>query len=66
VPASQRYFAPGQLQFITSSVYCRVKLFDGPRPRGEFAEDDKRRASLCASHGFHPLPGLRAELHPQA
>jgi hypothetical protein len=32
VPLSQRYFAPGQLEFITSSVYCRVKLFPGPRP----------------------------------
>jgi REP element-mobilizing transposase RayT len=38
VPVSQRYFAPGQLQFITSSVYCRMKLFDNPRLRGEFVE----------------------------
>jgi hypothetical protein len=27
---SQRCFAPGQLQFITSSIHCRVKLFDSP------------------------------------
>jgi putative transposase len=38
VPVSQRYFAPGRLQFITSSVYCRMKLFDSPRLRGEFVE----------------------------
>jgi len=38
VPVSQRYFAPGQLQFITSSVYWRMKLFDSPRLRGEFVE----------------------------
>ena len=25
---SRRYFAPDQLQFITSSVYRRLKLFD--------------------------------------
>jgi hypothetical protein len=49
VPVSQRCFAPGQLQFITSSVYCRMKLFDSPRLRGEFIDQDKRRASPCAS-----------------
>ena len=52
VPASQHYFAPGQLQFITSSVYCRAKVFDSPRARGEFAGDDKRRASLCLIRRF--------------
>jgi len=35
---SRRYFAPGQLQFITSSVYRRRKLFDSPRLRGVFVE----------------------------
>ena len=42
MPVSQRYFAPDRLQLITSSVYCRMKVFDGPRLRGEFAEEDKR------------------------
>jgi hypothetical protein len=52
MPVSQRYFAPGQLQFITSSVHCRMKVFDGLRLRGEFAEDDNRRASLRAIRRF--------------
>jgi putative transposase len=34
----RRYFAPGQLQFITSSVYRRLKLFEGHRLRCEFVE----------------------------
>ena len=38
MPVSRRYFAPGQLQFITSSVYRRRKLFDSSRLRGVFAE----------------------------
>jgi putative transposase len=32
-----RYFAPGQLQFITASTYRRVPLFSSPRFRREFA-----------------------------
>jgi hypothetical protein len=55
MPVSQRYFAPGRLQFITSSVYCRMKVFDGLRLRREFAEDDNRRASLRASRRFQGL-----------
>ena len=35
---SRRYFAPGQLQFITSSVYRRLKLFDSYRLRLMFVE----------------------------
>jgi len=35
---SRRYFAPGQLQFITSSVYRRLKLFDCPHLRSAFVE----------------------------
>ena len=35
---SRRYFAPGQLQFITSSVYRRLKLFDSDRLRLMFVE----------------------------
>jgi putative transposase len=31
MPVSRRYFEPGQLQFITSSVYRRLKLFDSYR-----------------------------------
>jgi hypothetical protein len=31
-PGTASYFAPGQLEFITSSVYWRMKLFGGPRP----------------------------------
>ena len=38
MPVSRRYFAPGQLQFITSSVYRRRKLFGSPRLRGVFVE----------------------------
>ena len=28
MPVSRRYLAPGQFQFITPSVYRRLKLFD--------------------------------------
>jgi len=38
MPVSRRYFAPGQLQFITSSVYRRLKLFDSYRLRGVFLD----------------------------
>jgi hypothetical protein len=38
MPVSRRYFAPGQLQFITSSVYRRLKLFDSQRLRRDFGE----------------------------
>jgi len=38
MPVSRRYFAPGQLQFITSSVYRRLKVFDSPRLRGVFVD----------------------------
>jgi putative transposase len=38
MPVSRRYFAPGQLQFITSSLYRRRKLFDSPRLRGVFMD----------------------------
>ena len=33
MPVSRRYFAPGQLQFITPSAYRRLKLFDSQRLR---------------------------------
>ena len=35
---SRPYFVPGQLQFITSSVYRRRKLFESPRLRGVFVD----------------------------
>jgi REP element-mobilizing transposase RayT len=35
---SRRYFAPGQLQFITSGVDHRVKLFESQRFRSVFVE----------------------------
>ncbi len=35
---SRRCFGPGQLQFITSSVYRRLKLFDSYRLRRLFVE----------------------------
>ena len=35
---TRRYFAPDQLQFITSSVYRRLKLFDSNRLRLLFVE----------------------------
>jgi hypothetical protein len=38
MPVSRRYFAPGQLQFITSSVYRRLKLFESHRLRRDFGE----------------------------
>ncbi|MGO8734634.1 MAG: transposase, partial [Terriglobia bacterium] len=38
MPVSRRHFAPGQLQFITSSVYRRTKLFDSQRLRSNFVE----------------------------
>jgi len=38
MPVSRRYFAPGQFQFITSSVYRRLKLFDSHRLRLLFVE----------------------------
>ena len=38
MPFSTRHFAPGQLQFITSSTYRRAKLFDSHRFRCDFVE----------------------------
>ena len=38
MPVSRRYFAPGQLQFITSSVYRRLKLLESDRHRRDFVE----------------------------
>ena len=38
MPVSRRHFSPGQLQFITSSVYRRMKLFDSHRLRADFVE----------------------------
>jgi hypothetical protein len=35
---SRRYFAPGQLQFVTSSTYRRAKLFDSHRFRCDLVE----------------------------
>jgi REP-associated tyrosine transposase len=36
MPSHQRYFAPGQLQFLTSSAYRRAKLFESDRFRRDF------------------------------
>jgi REP element-mobilizing transposase RayT len=38
MPVARRYSAPGQLQFITSSVYRRLKLLDSHRLRLMFVE----------------------------
>jgi hypothetical protein len=38
MPVPRRYFAPGQLQFITSGVYRRLKLFDSQCLRFMFVE----------------------------
>ena len=38
MPVSRRHFSPGQLQFITSSVYRRTRLFDRQRLRSNFVE----------------------------
>ena len=56
VPVSQRYFAPGQLQFITSSVYCRLKLFDSPRLRGGFVEELRERGQEAIARTLDRLP----------
>jgi hypothetical protein len=37
-PVSWRNFAPGQLQFITSSAYRRTRLFESRRFRCDFVE----------------------------
>jgi hypothetical protein len=41
MPTHKRHFAPGDLQFLTSSTYHRAKLFESDR--------SGRRAALCAS-----------------
>ena len=38
MPSHKRHFAPGQLQFLTSSTYRRAKLFERDRFRWSFAE----------------------------
>jgi len=38
VPTHKRHFAPGQLQFLTSSTYHRAKLFESDRFRWSFVE----------------------------
>jgi REP element-mobilizing transposase RayT len=38
MPVSRRCFAPGESQFITSSVYRRRRLFASPRLRGVFVD----------------------------
>lgn len=37
-PVCRRHFAPGHLQFITSSTYRRTKLFDSHRLHCDFVE----------------------------
>jgi hypothetical protein len=49
IPTSKRHFAPGDLQFLTSSTYHRAKLFESDRFRLD------RRAALCASLRFYSL-----------
>ncbi len=38
MPSVRRYFQPGQLQFVTSSTYHGVKLFESERFRSDFVE----------------------------
>ena len=38
MPVYRRYFGPGQLQFITSSTYRRVNLFESEGFRRDFDE----------------------------
>jgi hypothetical protein len=38
MPVYRRYFGPGQLQFITSSTYRRVNLFESEGFRRDFVE----------------------------
>jgi hypothetical protein len=38
MPTSKRHFAPGQLQFLTSSTYRRAALFESDRFRCSFVE----------------------------
>ena len=60
---SQRCFVPGQLQFITSRIYCRVRLLCSRRASGEFAEDSGHRVSPCASHAY-PIAKVRFPAAP--
>jgi hypothetical protein len=38
MPTSERHFAPGLLQFLTSSTYRRAKVFESERFRWSFVE----------------------------
>jgi hypothetical protein len=38
MPTHKRHFAPGDLQFLTSSTYHRAKLFESDRFRWSFVE----------------------------
>jgi putative transposase len=38
MPTHKRHFAPGDLQFLTSSTYRRAKLFESDRFRRSFVE----------------------------
>jgi hypothetical protein len=38
MPTSKRHFAPGQLQFFTSSTFRRAALFESDRFRWSFVE----------------------------
>jgi putative transposase len=52
MPSHKRYFAPGELQFLTSSTYRRAKLFESDRLRRDFVQV---LAELRQELGFRPL-----------
>ena len=49
MPTSKRHFAPGQLQFLTSSTYRRARLFASDKFRRSFVEG---LAQLRTEMGF--------------
>ncbi|MGD1156587.1 MAG: hypothetical protein ABSA41_12235 [Terriglobia bacterium] len=42
MPVDRRYFGPGQLQFISSSTYRRVRLFESEPFRRDFVDEQRQ------------------------
>ena len=59
MPTSKRHFAPGPLQFLTSSTYRRAKLFESDRFRWSFVEVLRQ---LRIEMGFLLIGGVLARL----
>jgi REP element-mobilizing transposase RayT len=58
MPVYGRHFEPGQLQFITTSTYRRLKLFDSLRFRWTFVEvlRELRQETDCLLIGWVLMP----------